>query len=235
MLIAVDLVNFQWCGAVIPQTNPELECLLMTRVWFGLTGLNQLGPKCRGCVFVQLASLNSRFGLFVCFTEWWSHKWRVRRWWQVRKHPKHTHTHMHPPTGASLEEAETVELCQEERSWASCASVRRLQEIGCVCVCVCEWTVPGAGIPPDCRWPTARAPDGVGSWPRPPDGPAAPLDADLRHKTHRNMLCWKSFQLILHMKMTFYWSTPLVLIHQNLSFIALSLCFFTLRQYRSQI
>ncbi len=52
-------------------------------------------------------------------------------------------------------------------------------------MCVCERTVPGVGIPPDCRWPTARAPDGVGSWPRPPDGPAAPRDADLSHKTHR--------------------------------------------------
>lgn len=63
------------------------------RVSFGLTGLNQLGPKCRECVFVQLDSLNITFGLFVCLTEWWSHKWRVRQRWQVRKHPKHTHTY----------------------------------------------------------------------------------------------------------------------------------------------
>lgn len=109
----------------------------MTRISFGLTGLNQLGPKCRGCVFVQLDFLNIRFGFFVCLTEWWSHKWRGPRRWQVHKHPKHTHIHTHTrlPTGTSLE-GETVEFCQEERSWASCASVRRLQEIGCVCVCV---------------------------------------------------------------------------------------------------
>ncbi len=78
MLLVVDLVHFNIpaqsssavrSGAAIPQTNPELECLLMTRVSFGLTGLNQLGPKCRGCVFVQLDSLNIRLGLFVCLTE----------------------------------------------------------------------------------------------------------------------------------------------------------------------
>ncbi len=62
MVLVVDLVNFNIPAQSYIQilsdssNNPELECLLMTRVSFGLTGLNQLEPEYRGCVFVQLDS-----------------------------------------------------------------------------------------------------------------------------------------------------------------------------------
>ncbi len=144
----------------------------------------------------------------------------------------YTHTHTRPPTGTSLEEAETVELCQEERSWASCASVRRLQEIGCVCVCVSgRYLVLGflqiAAGP-------QREPQTVSDL-----GLVLPTAQLLRETqtwvTKHTGLQINAFQEQFSINTSHENDHLLIYSTCFNTFIAFSLCFFTLRQYRSQI
>lgn len=92
----------------------------------------------RVCVFVQRDSLNIKSGLFVCLTQWWSHKWRVWGRWQVRKH---TYAYRHiirrsRDSGALSRRAfMSVHLCEDCGKLAVC-----------VCVC-CTWCWDSSRLP----------------------------------------------------------------------------------------